>query len=95
MSDDVGLVCPVCDSDDIDVLYTAPLQFQCAACGADLCDENAGPAIPVLTYKQAHGKRPAMYGEPVCSCCTHAPHDGSCEFCDEIKKPHVYKLVVV
>jgi transposase-like protein len=93
--DEPGLTCPRCGSTNIDVFYTAPLQFECSDCGAELYDENAGPAIPVLTHRQAHGKRPAMYGEPVCSCCTHAPHEGSCEFCDEIKKPRVYKLVAV
>jgi DNA-directed RNA polymerase subunit RPC12/RpoP len=95
MSEDTALVCPRCGSKNIDVFYTAPPQFQCRKCGAKLFDENAEPAIRVLTIEQGHRKRPALYGEPICSCCTHAPHDGSCEFCDEIKKPHVYKLVAV
>ena len=34
-----------------------------------------------------------MYDLPVCSCCTHAPHEDECEFCEVAKKPHVYKLV--
>ena len=92
-----GHTCPRCGSPSIQCYYTAPPQYQCSACGAKLIDDNAGPAIPVLTREQAESKRPGMYGLPTCDKCSHAPHDGICkETCDHCKPgpPHIYKFRV-
>jgi hypothetical protein len=96
---DRGYICPRCGSSRISCFYTAPPQYQCEACGAGLEDENAGPAIPVLTRAEAEAKRPGMYGLPTCEKCSHAPHEEGecrkvCEFCKP-PPPHVYKFRVV
>lgn len=42
----------------------------------------------------ARRKLPAMYGEPVCECCRHAPHPGTdCEFCKADKQTPEVRLV--
>lgn len=65
--------CPRCGGADILVQYMAPLAYECRSCGARLRDANR-PGIPVLTEEEARQKRPALYGLPVCSVCTHKAH---------------------
>lgn len=84
-----GLVCPKCGGAAIDVLYTDPLQFRCTQCKLALRDANC-EGIEVLDADRARRRRPRMYGDPVCFCCTHAPHEGPCEFC---APPKPYRLV--
>jgi len=79
-------VCPICKTEKINVFYTNPLSYQCSFCQFWIHDSNR-PSIPVLTEDQARRKRPGMYGDPTCTCCTHAPHSNKpCEFCEEDKK---------
>ena len=88
--------CPSCNSADIKVFYTAPLQYECKSCGAKLRDENALPAISVVSGQDARDRRPRMYGLPCCAYCFHTPHDGKCDecrYCVEKAKPHVVKLI--
>lgn len=86
---ELGFRCPACGGSDIEVFYSCPLQYKCS-CGVKLIDKNAGPAIQVISEEVGRRKRPGLYGDPVCSCCKHAPHDGACEFCAEDEKLHVY-----
>lgn len=80
------LLCPKCGSDRIDVNYSIPLSYRCCACGIGLVDLN-DPGIPVISERDAKLKRPGMYGETVCTCCTHAPHPpGECPYCNETKR---------
>lgn len=90
---DSSFACPQCKGNNIAAYYSNPLRFECATCKICLIDDN-DPGIPVMTTEQAHRKRPGLYGEAVCSCCTHAPHDSLCEFCEDINnpKPHTYKF---
>ena len=91
-------VCPECGSADIIIFYTATPQYGCDSCGVKLRDENAPPAMSVISGKEARDKRPQMYGLPCCAYCFHAPHDGKCEecrFCVEKTEPHVVKLVAL
>jgi len=104
MHGETGYVCPNCGSTSIQCFYTAPPMYRCRECGKDLIDDNAGPAIPVLTREEAESKRPQLYGLPVCECCdparpkfscTHAPHEpGKCYWCNKQNTPHVYKFRV-
>jgi transcription initiation factor TFIIIB Brf1 subunit/transcription initiation factor TFIIB len=80
--------CPACGSEKIQVFYTAPLGYRCQTCGLMLRDANV-QGIPTLTAEDARTKRPAMYGLPVCSCCSHAPHEGVCRWCSEAVAPVV------
>lgn len=85
------MICPLCHSRDITTYYTAPPQYACKGCGADLKDKHAKAAFEVIGGNEARRKRPAMYGLPVCHCCSHAPHDTFCEFCEP--KPSSVVLV--
>lgn len=95
---DRGYICPKCGSTRISCYYTAPPSYECQNCGAELEDDNAGPAIPVLTREEAERKRPGLFGLPICDKCSHGPHEGACkencEFCKP-QPPHVYKFRVV
>ena len=83
--------CPICRSTEIDVRYTLPASYRCKDCGQELRDAN-DPGVRMLAGDDAEKKRPALYGKPVCSCCSHAPHpEEPCSFCDE--KPLSVKLV--
>jgi hypothetical protein len=89
MTETKPLSCPLCEG-EIYVMYSAPLQYKCRSCRADLMDINE-KGIAVLSEDMACRKRPAMYGGPVCECCTHAPHpESDCEFCKyESQRPEV------
>lgn len=91
-----GFVCPRCRGSKIDVFYTGPLTFECAACGIELIDEN-DEGIPVRSMEYARRKYPGMYGGEICDKCSHGPHEGECrtvcEFCMP-PPPHVYKFRV-
>ena len=101
---DRGYKCPRCGSDRITCFYSNPPSYKCEDCGAALIDDNAGPAIPVLSREEAESKRPQLFGLPQCDCCdpsrpkfscTHAPHEpGKCRWCNEQNEPHVYKFRV-
>ena len=92
-----GFVCPACGSTDINVLYSAPLSFNCKSCKVDLVDDN-DHGIPVLTQEEMMMKRPGMFGLEVCIYgCGHRPHEGECiKGCEWCKPdpPHVYKFRV-
>lgn len=78
--------CPSCGA-PVTVFYTAPLTAQCSTCGTELV-EVSHPAIRVLTDEEGRSKRPSLYGEPMCTCCSHAPHPGDvCRWCSEPRAP--------
>lgn len=100
-----GYTCPRCGGNRITCFYSDPASYKCEDCQIFLIDENAGPAIPVLTREEAESKRPALFGLPTCECCdpvvnskfscTHAPHaPGACPWCIKDSTPHVYKFRV-
>jgi hypothetical protein len=89
----MALICPKCNGPNVLVLYTAPPQYECRRCGAELEDLNC-PGIPVYTEAEFRRKRPALYGEEVCDCCVHAPHEGECMFCKAENTPHIPVLRV-
>jgi hypothetical protein len=81
------VVCPLCGCKHLATFYVFPPKFRCEGCNATLRDANC-TGIPVLSGDVAKRKRPAMYGLPVCACCSHEPHEpGQCEFCDETPLP--------
>ena len=90
-----GFVCPGCGGSNIGCYYTNPIEYKCHDCGRELIDDNAGPAIPVLTREEAMRKRPGLFGQPYCLGCSHGPHEGECrvecEFCKP-PPPHIYKF---
>lgn len=73
--------CPECGSDDFVVTYSIPSYGECKGCGTWWKDANS--EILVLSEEDGRSKRPGLYGDPVCSCCPHAPHEGLCRWCNE------------
>jgi len=84
--------CPNCDSPRIRAQYTQPPRYECKECRAILRDSN-DLGIPTLTEQESKQKRPALYGLPVCTHCTHAPHpEGPCSLCEKEQTPREVTL---
>ena len=86
-------ICPNCQHTNIVYYYTLPPTIICLNCNKELYDRNY-QGITILNNTEGRKRRPEFYGDPVCPCCSHAPHIGICDICENDSKGYIPDLIV-